>query len=377
MKRSIYLILTFFLVYLTTYSQNSSDYFPSSAGYKWNFKTYPLDSLNNPIEELVTAQVDSFAGTSLQYGLDSKIILSKTGGINTINFQPYIDSTFFNFNAAKTNVYFSLVGAIDTSAVLDSLLSLVDPSLINLFKYLQSLTAWYPVYDFAKPVNQSYTLITKDTTITIDSITVPIRFAIKCKRLNDESLTTVLGTYTCKKFEISASIGVLVQILPPPFPVTVLDLLTLPMTKWIAPNLWVLKDYMPNVTTVTIPGFDIPSVTIPGYLSLITDGFVKVEENEITNPADFTLYQNYPNPFNPETNITFNITETSNVELTVFNNLGEKITTLINENLSAGKHEVKFSVSSIKGSNALSSGIYFYSLKTNNGTITKKMTLIK
>ncbi|MFH0736128.1 MAG: T9SS type A sorting domain-containing protein [bacterium] len=371
MKRGTFLILSFFLTYLTTYSQNSADYFPSSAGYKWNYKIFSLDSLNNPIEEFATAKIDSFAGTSMQYGRESKIIIAKNGALNTINLQPYIDSTFFNFNGSQASVYFSLIGSLDSSIIMDTLLTFADSSLVDFIKYLQSLTDWYPLYDFAKPVNQSYTLFTKDTTITYDSINIPIRLTVKGKRLNDESLQTVLGTYTCKKFELSASIGILVQVLPPPFPIAVLDLLTLPLTKWFAPNMWMLKEYMPNVTTVQVPGFDIPSVTIPGHLSLITDSFVNVEENNIINPVNFTLYQNYPNPFNPETNITFSISKTSKIDLTVFNSLGEKITTLVKKEYSPGKYEIKFN------SRTLTSGIYFYTLKTNSGQITKKMTLIK
>ncbi|MBI9070033.1 MAG: discoidin domain-containing protein [Melioribacteraceae bacterium] len=99
--------------------------------------------------------------------------------------------------------------------------------------------------------------------------------------------------------------------------------------------------------------------------------------NELINveyevlPSEYSLEQNYPNPFNPTTTISFSIPVNSKVELDVFNILGEKITTLVNDVLSAGKHKIEFNA------NNLSSGIYIYALKANNFSKVKKLTLIK
>ncbi len=94
--------------------------------------------------------------------------------------------------------------------------------------------------------------------------------------------------------------------------------------------------------------------------SSYTDSIIK--ENGLSN---------YPNPFNPETVITFNILERGFVELVVFDLLGRKVATLINENKESGIHSVSFDAS------FLSSGIYIYRLQTDNNIITKRMTLIK
>jgi hypothetical protein len=98
--------------------------------------------------------------------------------------------------------------------------------------------------------------------------------------------------------------------------------------------------------------------------------------NTTITPVDFSLEQNYPNPFNPATQISFGLPSKSMVNLEVFNLLGEKVATLINNELEAGVHKISFNASQ------LSAGIYLYALTTNgqngeNYVQAKKMTLIK
>jgi hypothetical protein len=88
-------------------------------------------------------------------------------------------------------------------------------------------------------------------------------------------------------------------------------------------------------------------------------------------PNDFELSQNYPNPFNPSTTINFSIPQTSFVTLAIYDILGNKIKTLVNDVRSPGNYEVAFD------GNNLSSGIYFYQLKAENYTQTKKMLLLR
>ena len=65
------------------------------------------------------------------------------------------------------------------------------------------------------------------------------------------------------------------------------------------------------------------------------------------NPIDFYLSQNYPNPFNPSTNITFNLSETGQIKLVVYNALGQEIATLVNDAVRAGQHLFKFNTNSL------------------------------
>jgi thiol-disulfide isomerase/thioredoxin len=88
-------------------------------------------------------------------------------------------------------------------------------------------------------------------------------------------------------------------------------------------------------------------------------------------PNEFFLEQNYPNPFNPSTKIKYEIPQTEYVSLIVYNSLGSEVAVLVNEEQFAGSHEINFDATE------LSSGIYFYELRINNLSKTKKMILLK
>lgn len=96
----------------------------------------------------------------------------------------------------------------------------------------------------------------------------------------------------------------------------------------------------------------------------------EVKENSII-PTTLSLNQNYPNPFNPVTTISFTIPKDNDCSLGIYNILGQLIKEFKYNNLTAGYHEIVFDASS------LASGAYFYSIKYNNSTLTKKMILIK
>ncbi len=86
---------------------------------------------------------------------------------------------------------------------------------------------------------------------------------------------------------------------------------------------------------------------------------------------NYQLNQNYPNPFNPTTVISFSIQKEAFVTLTIFDILGNNLTTLISEKLNAGYHSVKFNGSK------LNSGIYFYEIRTDNFREVKKLVIAK
>lgn len=105
--------------------------------------------------------------------------------------------------------------------------------------------------------------------------------------------------------------------------------------------------------------------TEPGTLNGNTPPIAQIPDN-------FRLYQNYPNPFNPTTTIEFDIPVQTKVVLKVYNLLGQEVAMLVNEELGAGRYEVKFDGS------RLSSGVYFYRITTGNGfSQTKKLLLLK
>ncbi len=94
-------------------------------------------------------------------------------------------------------------------------------------------------------------------------------------------------------------------------------------------------------------------------------------EDEFELPTEFDLSQNYPNPFNPETAINFDLPESSNVKLEIFDIMGRKVVTLINEHKKAGYHQIRFNAQN------LASGTYLYRLVAGKNIFVKKLTLIK
>lgn len=89
------------------------------------------------------------------------------------------------------------------------------------------------------------------------------------------------------------------------------------------------------------------------------------------SPENYSLSQNYPNPFNPSTSISFTLAKSTFVTLKIFNILGNEITTLANQVMPSGKHEIKFDA------NNLPSGVYLYTLTAGNFVDTKKMLMMK
>ncbi|MCK9409932.1 MAG: T9SS type A sorting domain-containing protein [Bacteroidetes bacterium] len=102
--------------------------------------------------------------------------------------------------------------------------------------------------------------------------------------------------------------------------------------------------------------------TISGTTSASIDAVV---------PTEFSLMQNFPNRFNPSTIISFSLPSERLVSVVVYNLIGQEVRTLVNEKRTAGKYTISFDASS------LSSGMYFYSLRSGSYVDTKKMTLLK
>jgi len=103
----------------------------------------------------------------------------------------------------------------------------------------------------------------------------------------------------------------------------------------------------------------------------VDNGVVSV--NQITNtvPSEYSLEQNYPNPFNPSTTINFSISTSEFVTITIYNALGQEVSTVVNESLNAGSYEVNFNAEN------LVSGMYIYKITAGSFTSTKKMLLLK
>ena len=357
MNKLILSILSLIFFTNISYSQNASTYFPASTGYKWFYKNTPLDSLNNPQTTLSTFQVDSFATNVNYQGLLSSLVLSKSGLITINQNTPYTDSNHYNFQSTNAYNYLNVASLIGSIPGIDS---------VAFVAFLKSFEKWYNVYRFSQSVNTNYTIFTRDTTITIDTLVLPLRFALVGRRYNDQTISTINGNIPTKKFltTFTLSYGIL-----PPF--IYLPIITRPDTTYIASDIWIVKESNPSINVdLTSLGFPI-SFSIPGNVKELTSPTVGINSISDIISDNFYLSQNYPNPFNPTTNLEFGISKLGFVSLKIFNSLGREVKTLVNEYKPAGNYSVEFDGSK------LSSGIYFYKLSSGGFTDTKRMILIK
>tara|TARA_B110000881_G_C18495185_1_gene473868 strand:- start:332 stop:1111 length:780 start_codon:yes stop_codon:yes gene_type:complete len=93
-------------------------------------------------------------------------------------------------------------------------------------------------------------------------------------------------------------------------------------------------------------------------------------------PSKFALAQNHPNPFNPTTEIAFTLDQRANVNLSIYNMLGQKVKTLTSEFKNAGTHTLQWNGRDEMGQN-VSTGVYLYTLTSGSESITKKMAFMK
>ena len=143
---------------------------------------------------------------------------------------------------------------------------------------------------------------------------------------------------------------------------------------------------IPDTTGLNLPEFDLAGnpriyggridMGAYGGPNAIGWPFVGLDDNIIVQTPEVFLHQNYPNPFNPTTTINYSLKQNSKVSLNVYNIKGQKVKQLISEQLLTGQHSVVWDGKDNNGK-SVSSGIYFYKLKTDSFEKTKKMILLK
>ena len=140
------------------------------------------------------------------------------------------------------------------------------------------------------------------------------------------------------------------------------------------PNRMVYDQFLADGITIDdklMEGYDMKLVA--GDQQYVEETVLKIL-SEI--PEEFSLSQNYPNPFNPLTKIDFSLPKTGRVVITIYNLLGQEVTTLINERLDYGYHTVTWQGMDRMGS-PVGSGVYFSELKAAGNRKTRKMLLLK
>ena len=114
----------------------------------------------------------------------------------------------------------------------------------------------------------------------------------------------------------------------------------------------------------------------PGGVEIVCQCLVSIIDIGLPGPTEFSLDQNYPNPFNPMTNIRYDLAETANASLVVYNMLGQQIRTLVNASQDVGRYEVMWNGLDDSGQ-PVATGIYIYQLQAGNYSKTIKMAYIK
>ncbi len=122
-----------------------------------------------------------------------------------------------------------------------------------------------------------------------------------------------------------------------------------------------------GIDTVKVTGDDrVVYVNRYEYLSTESKGI----------PTEFALHENYPNPFNPTTTLRFDLPEVSDMTLTIYNMLGQKVRTFNMNDTPAGYHSIKWNATNDNG-DPVGAGVYLYQLRANQYVKTRKMVLLK
>jgi hypothetical protein len=158
------------------------------------------------------------------------------------------------------------------------------------------------------------------------------------------------------------------------------------VTAWLNDTNYVTQWITHGLTSTTFHlitrGVDSVCITVTGDSVLTFQQRVAVEASDVNPgrdavvPAQLELAQNYPNPFNLETTLEFALPAAGSVRLEIYDLLGRKVATLLNSDLSAGKHRVQWHGNLASGGIA-GSGIYYCRLSTSRGDLVRKMLLLK
>ncbi len=353
--KSFIFICCLFVSSIFISGQQPNGIFPPGSVYTYN--VFPLDSLNNRIVSEMFYRRDKFADVADYEGKLANIFLTKKASTtDSLEIKPYLDSLLYHYDGTNGFEYFQ---TRPLEGFLNSLDSIgIDPN-FNFLSFFRSLQDWYSLYRFNAALNEEYTLLSVDTSVSVFNV----RFEYIGERFPDEIISTNLGDVNSKKFLISWKFSV--------FFINWQPLLSTQDTVWVAPGneFWITKDIVPT-NHIDLSFFGIDPFSIPGLET--GDVVVPVEgDNKPVIPIEIVLEQNYPNPFNPSTSISYKINNAQYVSLKIYDVIGNEVATLVDEYEPVGVYNVEWNASNYP------SGVYFYQLKTEGFVETKKMILMK
>lgn len=268
------------------------------------------------------------------------------------------------------NDYYAITGF--PTAIFDGLDSVVGGN------HTQSMYPTYlPIYEELIPVKTNIEMGFQGE-LNNDGVLIRVNI-VKLGRLLDNSLKLHVGV-TESEMQVAwqgqTQLDFVVRDMVPDANGTDIDLVTndnlsIDVTSALNPS-WV-NEHLEIVAFIQDPTSKIVYQAIKCKL----DELAPLSNNDLSESIKpVKLYSNYPNPFNPTTNIKFAIDQASNVTLDIYNQKGQKVNTLVNGMREKGNHNVVWNGKDANG-NQVSSGIYYYQLRSNNQTVTKKMVLMK
>ncbi|MBN1968544.1 MAG: T9SS type A sorting domain-containing protein [Candidatus Delongbacteria bacterium] len=136
-----------------------------------------------------------------------------------------------------------------------------------------------------------------------------------------------------------------------------------------------------EITFTDLDNYELNITTVDGEISIDVVDMIKIdfsdltpiEQEQVFEKMGLTLFGNYPNPFNPSTTINFQTMVEGFVNISVYNQNGQLISKLLDENLAAGKHSIVWN----SENQNVSSGVYFLKVEQNNQLVSTKMLLMK
>lgn len=204
-------------------AQNASDYFPSAPGSKWYYQTITYDSLNLPVDSHFSVGVDSFTVNQGYVGKSANVIISKNGTKESVLKKSYYDTSYVSLDSSNIWTYEKSFPGTDTLSI----------GLFNTFN------GWYSVYRLSQAINSSYLIYTKDTIVNYSGLNPTLTNAVNAKRLADQTISTALGNFLCKKFILTFTIKAKISFLS-------FTVLTIMDTVYIAPGHYIVSDIRPS-----------------------------------------------------------------------------------------------------------------------------------
>ncbi len=337
MKIKFIILFISFLFFSTTLLMGQAvNYFPQP-GFRWHYNTQFINTADSVLSDMDI--IDSLGVQTIVDDSSCYPILS----VNPFPVPP------------TANYYVALSGS---EALVK--MSLLPVPLDTIFS---APSSWFTLFKFQSGVVAPWTIFEWDTTVTIDSVTLPMGVKVSGKKVSlNEDVTVQAGTFSSARFTILEQVGVYVPY------IGFTPLFTLADTFWVAQNTWIVKHTRDAVSfSYQTISFDIPGERME-LISMTAP--LGVHERDAL-PQTFSLEQNYPNPFNPSSVISYTLSVNSFVTLKVFNMLGQEVATLVDGRQEAGLKSVVWDASSMP------SGVYVYRLQAGSLTEQRKMVLLR